>query len=550
MKRTTLVLMMLVGLAAVVGGPALAEDAAREAAWTRPMPLFDTLEPEADVIYLLASSSVVFGPDPDARSEEITFAGFVTVPKWPMAGYQRRTLQTGQQQIDMELTESELVGESYLLGGIVNLGEHPDLRSLGTITERPRRDEVRPAAENRLPVGDLFGPHSLVAAVSLAAMAADDPQDRPERPVETEGRVVTYPITENLEKLMAANPYILWDDLIAVELRKLVARGPELQTLEPKIVPPAGARLVEREIELPPDLVKGMNELRRVDWRSWIYATNEGVAADLLDRQIVEVTGESFNPALIPNDFVVARKVLLTTAKGILYNETPVPVRGTITAIPPVRSREMPQGLNVFHGMELPVPLLGEDGSVNGWFYSKAHMAYAVEPDAIQRNRLEGTAELRAGERTETVTLSGPVEIHHTRRDGETEIEIMVLALRGRSELLGGDIMVIESFSDRDRFSSGRLTGAGGGAAEADLDLFVEVYTPSDKLANEEPIHLAGRFSEIRSRGELAKGDLSIPLLAGAGDVPLAATRGSRLFDEAGRLAAEVVDLHLAIAAD
>src|SRR5436305_8827719 len=98
--------------------------------------LFDPLGQEPDVIYLLANSSVIFGPDPHGRSEEVTFVGPVTVPKWPMKGYNRRVLPDGRQQIDIELTQSELTGESYVLGGPVVLGEHPDLRSLGTITER------------------------------------------------------------------------------------------------------------------------------------------------------------------------------------------------------------------------------------------------------------------------------------------------------------------------------------------------------------------------------------------------------------------------------
>src|SRR6476646_4338606 len=109
-------------------------------------PLFDRLTTQPDVVYLIANSSVVFGPDPHARSEEITFLGPVTVPKWPMAGYNRRVLPDGRQQIDIELTQSELTGESYVLGGPVVLGEHPDLRSLGTITERSGARLVNAAA--------------------------------------------------------------------------------------------------------------------------------------------------------------------------------------------------------------------------------------------------------------------------------------------------------------------------------------------------------------------------------------------------------------------
>jgi hypothetical protein len=37
--------------------------------------LFDPLGNEADVVYLIANSSLVFGPDPKGRSEEVTFVG-------------------------------------------------------------------------------------------------------------------------------------------------------------------------------------------------------------------------------------------------------------------------------------------------------------------------------------------------------------------------------------------------------------------------------------------------------------------------------------------
>src|SRR5437763_9259335 len=100
--------------------------------------LFDRLGQDPDVVYLIANSSVVFGPDPHGRSEEVTFIGPVTVPKWPMKGYGRRVLPDGRQQIDIELTQSELTGESYVLKSPIMLAEHPDLRSLGTITERPK----------------------------------------------------------------------------------------------------------------------------------------------------------------------------------------------------------------------------------------------------------------------------------------------------------------------------------------------------------------------------------------------------------------------------
>ena len=431
MKRFAVLVFALIAVAGaamvVSGGPAASIDTAK----AHVMPasdLFDPLGQEADVVYLLANSSVVFGPDPHGRSEEITFVGPVTVPKWPMKGYGRRMLPDGRQQIDIELTQSDLTGESYLMGGPVILGEHPDLRSLGTITERPSKKGVRLASD--------------------------------------------------------AEP-----------------REPEVR---------------EDDVE--------------IDSRS-------GCEGD----------PSSSNCEEVPADFVVERKVLLTTAKGILYNETAVPVRGRVDAIPPVKFQGTPTGVNVFRGMELPVALLDKSGNVNGWFYSKAHMAYAVKPAAIERSFLEGTVEIRQGEQTERVAVEGPVEIHHLATgDAKNEIEFMILALRGHSELLGGDIMLSETFSDRDHFSKGEVAWQGSADGASEADLYIDLYTPATKLTTHEPVRLKGEVNQFRQAGKLDKGQLSLPMFASNASYASVAER--TLFDESEKPALELVSVEFNLA--
>lgn len=383
-----------------------------------PMPpsrFFDKLSSEPDVVYLIANSSLVFGVDPHGRSEEITFIGPVTVPKWPMEGYARRILPDGRQQIDIELTQSELTGESYMLHGPVVLGEHPELRSLGTITERPSADNgARP-----------------VAVGSEAAAGTE--------------------------------------------------------------------------------------------------------------------TGSAQREEA-PADFVVERKVLMTTSKGIMYNETAVPVRGRVDSIPPIKFQSTPTGINVFRGMELPTPLLDKDGNVNGWFYSKSHMAYAVLPKAIERSFIKGTVELRSGDKTETVDVSGPAEIHHLTAPAggqKTDIEVIMLALRGESRLLGGDIMFTETFGDRDHFSRGQLNWSGNDA-KADLSLFVDLMTPSVKASTQQPLALVGEIANSNQvNGRLEKGKLNLPLVGGKGRIAITAPRV--LYDEVERPVVEVIRMELNI---
>jgi len=264
-----------------------------------------------------------------------------------------------------------------------------------------------------------------------------------------------------------------------------------------------------------------------------------------LINDVAKIQPNSPSAEEVPADFVVSRKVLLTTAKGILYNETAVPVRGRIDSIPPVKFQSTPEGVNVFRGMELPVALLDKDGNVNGWFYSKAHMAYAVLPAAVERSFITGSVELKSGDKTESVQVSGPAEIHHMKAPGssdKTSAEVMMLALRGHSDLLGGDIMVSETFSDRDHFSRGELNWNGTNASSK-FDLYVDVYTPSAKLSNREPIDMAGAFVDCKINGHLEKGKLNLPLVGGKGQFAANSTRV--LYDESEKPVVEVSKLQL-----
>jgi hypothetical protein len=422
--------------------PSTSSDSA-SASSAAPMPasaLFDRLGQDPDVVYLIANSSVVFGPDPHGRSEEVTFIGPVTVPKWPMKGYGRRILPDGRQQIDIELTQSELTGESYLLKSPIMLAEHPDLRSLGTITERPKSE--------LLPVN--YSPESTTAS--------KDSKD-----------------SKNSHK-----------------------------------------------------------DSKSSDSKSANKKSDDSKKADSKDDAAEEA----------PADFVVERKVLMTTAKGILYNETAVPVRGRINSIPPIKFEGTPTGVNTFRGMEIPVALLDQDGAVNGWFYSKSHMAYAVLPAAVERSMIKGTVQLRSGDKVETVEVSGPGEIHHQAQPGsssQTGMEVMMLALRGHSELLGGDVMFTETFSDRDHFSRGQINWNAN--ANSNFDLFVDLYTPSAKLTTHDPLAVAGQFSDCKVSGKLEKGKLSLPLLSGKGHFSSNGTR--TLFDESEKPGVEIVKMDL-----
>jgi hypothetical protein len=332
---------------------------------------FSSLKPAVEIIYLLANSSVIMGPDIKGKSEEITFVGTVHVPKFPLSGYDRRKLPSGRFQIDFELTRSELRGESYLLHGPVLLGEHPELRSLGTITQK-----------------------------------------------------------------QAGTDY--------------------------------------------------------------------------------------------PADFIVMRKVLIQTPKGTMYNEDPVPVTGTIDAIPPVVGSKTVSGYNVFRGKELPIAMLDTDGQLSGWFYSKAHVAYAVEPEAIYRANASGRIEVRANGQKETVVLSGPIEFVNRAMPGNTKaIELVMMALRGESRLLGGMVMVTEAFDPKEKFSTGSFGMEGEKGADGKFNLFLEIKSPSGTLAVTTPISVNGKAVGPERIAEVALSKGNVPVFnlkfdfSGGGDHPI-----------------------------
>jgi|SRR6185436_16642191 len=371
MRPTRLILSSL-----VLAGCCLALAAAAIAADPQ---AYADLKPKADIVYLLANSSIIIGPDVNGRSEDITFTGPVSVPKYPLQGFERRKLPSGRYQIDFELTSSKLRGESYLMNGSVVLGEHPELRSLGTITQRE-----------------------------------------------------------------AGHDY--------------------------------------------------------------------------------------------PADFIVQRKVMIETPKGTMFNEDPVPVRGVIDAIPPVRQSAglASEEVNVFHGKELPVAMLDPDGGIAGWFYSKVHVAFAVEPRAIYRVDASGEITLRAGDRQEKVPVRGPVEVvEMTWKDGSVVEEIVKMALRGDSELLGGRIMITEAFRPTSHFSRGHL-----GDASA-FDVYLEIKAPSRNLEVQRPLAVRGTASRGSMIDSVGLTSHAVPVYSLRFDE--ASRESSFLTDEAGRKVATVV---------
>jgi hypothetical protein len=220
-----------------------------------------------------------------------------------------------------------------------------------------------------------------------------------------------------------------------------------------------------------------------------------------------------------------------------MYNEEPVPVRGRIDSIPPVRHIPDGKETNVFRGKELPIALLDETGNLAGWFYSKVHVAYAVDPVAIYRMPVAGTITVKIGDQEEAIAVEGPVEFVEQRTEKGT-LEMIKCGLRGESKLLRGPVMFTEAFHPENKFSKGKL------GSNSHFDLYLEIKTASGNLVVENPIQLKGSTAALVKLGEESLGPRGkVPVYSFAFNE--AGTGGQEITDEAGKVLGAVSRVNL-----
>jgi hypothetical protein len=365
-------------------------------------------------------------------------------------------------------------------------------------------------------------------------------------------RKVTLRVAEQMAKVIQDNPSVPWETLIEKGMRQWTDQVEAIRAgkLQPQAQVSIPKGLVDLQINLPEAVAAKIEANPDVRWDLWLTETLVSVIATRPD--LVVGGGAPIAGTVIPSDFVVARKVLLNTAKGLLYNETAVPVRGKLDQIPPVKTKASPTGVNVFLGMELPVPLINSEGSVDGWFYSGAHTAMSVHPKAVQRAKVTGTMTIRVGDQLEDVTLSGPAEFHHgdaiAGSKRASEVEVVVLGLRGRSKLLGGDVMIIERYGVDSYRSRGKIDWASQTIGSSKFDLYVAINTPSGMISNNEALVVSGTIAEFAKTGALTKGTMDMPLVGGVESYRSTSERP--LLNEADKKIASLVKIDLKLAKD
>jgi hypothetical protein len=80
-------------------------------------------------------ASIILGEDPSVESRSFDMHGFVRIKEWPLEGYERRTLDDGRVQIDLEMVESQITAEIEEFGSEIRITETTADRNLGTLTQ-------------------------------------------------------------------------------------------------------------------------------------------------------------------------------------------------------------------------------------------------------------------------------------------------------------------------------------------------------------------------------------------------------------------------------
>lgn len=125
---------------------------------------------------VVISGSIVLGPDPNGTREKVPMTGMVRIREWPTAGYERRTLEDGRTQIDLEMVESRVEGRMQSSSGDIRISETTVRLNPGTLTqERPGEDfpaafELKRYISVETPIGLLHNEDPIMIEATLTSI--------------------------------------------------------------------------------------------------------------------------------------------------------------------------------------------------------------------------------------------------------------------------------------------------------------------------------------------------------------------------------------------
>jgi hypothetical protein len=86
--------------------------------------------------HVVVKASMTLGDDPRQQSVSFPMEGSVRIREWPSEGYERRTLDDGRTQIDLEMVESHIEGQVAMFEEAIHITETTANRNLGTLTQQ------------------------------------------------------------------------------------------------------------------------------------------------------------------------------------------------------------------------------------------------------------------------------------------------------------------------------------------------------------------------------------------------------------------------------
>jgi hypothetical protein len=125
---------------------------------------------------VVVDASIVLGDDPNGEHQDITMSGMVRIREWPSSGYERRTLDDGRTQIDLEMVESRVEGQLGAGDDTLHITETTGNRNYGTLTQEvagedfPARFKLMRLISVETPIGRLHNEQPIEIEATLTAI--------------------------------------------------------------------------------------------------------------------------------------------------------------------------------------------------------------------------------------------------------------------------------------------------------------------------------------------------------------------------------------------
>ncbi len=125
---------------------------------------------------VVVDASIVLSEDPGGERQDITMTGMVRIREWPSRDDERRTLDDGRTQIDLEMVESRVEGLLAAGDDAIHITETTGNRNYGTLTQEvagqdfPAHFKLMRLISVETPIGRLHNDQPIEIEATLTAI--------------------------------------------------------------------------------------------------------------------------------------------------------------------------------------------------------------------------------------------------------------------------------------------------------------------------------------------------------------------------------------------